>query len=201
MSKRRVIVGITGASGVWMGERLIQELESRVDRIYLVCTTSGHAVIRHELKPHDEGFSLYKAVENQGVKDSVVRFFRNDDFFSPIASGTSAATDMIVLPCSMGTLARISAGLSTCLLERAADVMMKERRRMILSPREAPYSALHLRNMLSLAEMGVDILPPNPGFYTKPQTTLDIVNFIVGKTLDMMGFEHDLYKPWNQRMR
>ena len=200
--KRRVIVGITGASGVWMGERLIQELESRVDRIYLLATSAGEAVVRHELKPHDDGFSLYRALENGGVKGSdVIRMFKNDDFFAPIASGTSAATDMVVLPCSMGTVARISAGLSTCLLERAADVMIKERKRLIISPREAPFSALHLKNMLNLSELGVDILPPNPGFYTKPQSVLDIVNFIVGKTLEMMGFEHDLYKPWNQRLR
>ena len=199
----RVFVGVTGASGSIYAERLVEVLRDLVPRIYLVATATAIQVVRHELKPHDQGFSLVRALGGDlDERDrSVIRLCKNDDLFAPVASGSSAPTAMVVLPCSMGSMARINQGISSNLLERTADVCLKQGRKLIICPRETPLSVVHLRNMLSLAEMGVHIVPAMPAFYQGPQTIGDMVDFVVGRVLEVLGLEHDLYPPWNARMR
>lgn len=123
-------------------------------------------------------------------------YFAEDDFFAPVASGSSAPDAMVICPCTMGTLSRIACGNSGTLLERCADVMIKERRPLTLVPRETPLSEIHLENMLRLARLGVRIVPAMPAFYHRPESVDDLVAFVVGKTLDSLGIDNSLYKRW-----
>jgi 4-hydroxy-3-polyprenylbenzoate decarboxylase len=198
-TERRVLVGITGASGSIYAERLIEVLYDRVDRIYVVITDSGEKVARYELPKKSAGFSMVKFLKDPALYP-LVRRFKQDDLFAPIASGTSAPTHMVIIPCSMGTLARISSGFSGNLLERSADVMLKQRKPLVLMPRESPLNAIHLKNMLTMSEMGVHIVPAMPGFYLKPEKISDLVDFMVGRVVESLGIEHSLYKPWNSRL-
>jgi len=199
---KRIIVGVTGASGSIYAERLIEALSSTVGRVYLIVTDKGEQVVRHELTPSSDRFSLVNTIKspNNEFTPKNLRVFSNDDMFAPIASGSAAATHMVVLPCSMGTLARISAGLSSNLLERSADVMLKQSNQLIISPRETPFNKIHLSNMMSLMDAGAQIAPAMPAFYDKPKTMDDLINFVVGRTLDLLGIETDLFKRWNSRL-
>lgn len=201
---RRILIGVTGASGSVYAERLIEALlAAGVGRIYIVATDSGQQVVRHELPPsRTDGISLPRILSGEMTETerSVIRVFKNDDLFAPVASGSSAPTDMIVVPCSMGTLGRIANGISGCLLERAADVMLKQKRRLVLVPRETPLHAIHLQNLLTLAQMGTAIVPPSPGFYQKPKTIDDMVDFVTGRILEVLDIPHELYQKWNPRM-
>ena len=122
--------------------------------------------------------------------------FGREDWFAPLASGSNPADAMVICPCSMGTLARIAAGLADTLIERAADVMLKESRKLVLVPRETPLSAIHLENMLRAQRAGAVILPANPGFYHRPQSVSEVVDFVVARVLDQLGFDHDLMQRW-----
>lgn len=200
----RILVGITGASGSIFAERLVEVLLSNVERIYLVFTDTGKRVVRHELKKNADRFSLLSLMDGVFLNEEerqVVRLYSNDDLFAPIASGSSAPTKMVILPCSMGTVARVNQGISGNLLERAADVCLKQSRPLVIVPRETPLSLLHLRNLVSLAEMGVRIVPAMPAFYQHPKSIEDLVDFVVGKILEMLEIPHNLYSPWNARMR
>jgi 4-hydroxy-3-polyprenylbenzoate decarboxylase len=199
----RILVAVTGASGAIYAERLIDVLRKKVPRIYLLATASGLQVIRHELKPQQEGFSLVRTLSGElSTEDKqVIRLCRSDDLFSPVASGSSVPTAMVVLPCSMGTLGRIHAGVSSNLLERAADVVLKQKKSLILCPRETPLNTIHLRNMLGLAEMGAHIVPAMPAFYQAPREISDLVDFMVGRVLEALELPHDLYPAWNARLR
>ncbi len=201
VTTKRVFVAVTGASGSVYADRLIQCLRGKVDRIYLCATEAGKKVVEHEL-PGTSGLRALLNGEILGKDRELFRVFKSDDLFAPIASGSSAPTHMIVAPCSMGTLARIAHGMSSNLVERAADVCLKQKSPLILVPRETPLNAIHLRNMLTLAEMGSHIVPPVPAFYQKPETIEDLVDFIVGRLLEAVGInDHGLYDPWNKRMR
>jgi 4-hydroxy-3-polyprenylbenzoate decarboxylase len=203
--QKRILVAVTGASGSIYAQRLLSVLLSQVSRAYLVATDAGLQVARHELGPvvESEQFSLVKALTGEVRPEDreTLRLCRNDDLFAPIASGSSAADAMIVVPCSMGTLARIATGQSTNLIERAADVMLKQKRTLVVVPRETPLSVIHLRNMLTLTEAGAHMVPPMPAFYQKPGSIEDMVNFVVGRVLECLNLPHDLYSPWNARMR
>lgn len=196
---RRLVVGITGASGSLYAERFIEVALRHFEKIYVVCTETGRQVLLHELKTHEDKFSL-RALLSPGSKSTheKIKFFDQKNYFAPIASGTSAATDMVVLPCSMGTLARIACGLSSNLLDRAADVVLKEKGRLILVPRESPLSSIHLENMLKLSHMGCHIVPAMPGFYHHPQTISDVVDFVVAKVFDSLQVNHGLTEKWNE---
>ncbi len=196
---QKIMIGVTGASGSIYAERLIQLLLGSVDRIYLVVTETGEKVAAHELSSDSilrRSFS--GALSKKEL--TIIRIFKINDLFAPCASGTAAPDAMVVTPCSMGTLARISTGVSSNLLERSADVVLKQKRRLIVCPREMPFNLIHLRNMTALAEAGAEILPLMPGFYQKPKSLEDLVNFCVGKILEQLDIPHDLYKPWNSRM-
>ena len=200
---QRILVGVTGASGSIYAERLVSALIERVPRVYLLFTDTGRQVTRHELRPHSDGFSLARAASGELAESerSTVRLLNNDDLFAPVASGSSAPTAMVVAPCSMGTMARINQGISGNLLERAADVCLKQKRPLVIAPRETPLSTIHLRNMLSLSEMGAHIVPAMPAFYQHPKSIGDMVNFVVGRLLEALQLDHNLYEPWNPRMR
>lgn len=202
---RRLLIAVTGASGCIYAERLIRQCAQIYPRIYLVISEAGRKVIAHELSGSDaqDLLSLNRMSKGEVSKkySETIRLFDNTDLFAPIASGSSAPTEMVVVPCSMGSLARIAHGMSTCLIERAADVVLKQKRKLIIVPRETPFNTIHLSNMLRLSEIGVDILPAMPAFYQKPQSISDAVDFVVGKIMEQLNLDHELYRPWNSRMR
>jgi 4-hydroxy-3-polyprenylbenzoate decarboxylase len=202
LPEKRIFVAVTGASGTIYADRLVQCLRGKVGRIYLCATDAGMKVAAHELAGAGEGSlrQILNGVVPAGDRE-LIRVFRQDDLFAPIASGSSAPTHMVVVPCSMGTLARIATGVSSNLIERAADVCLKQRVPLTLVPRETPLSTIHLRNMLTLSEMGVHMIPPMPAFYQKPESIGDMVDFVVGRILEALGVDHSLYPPWNSRMR
>jgi flavin prenyltransferase len=136
--------------------------------------------------------------ERYGTGEDRLRVFGREEWFAPVASGSNPADAMVICPCTMGTLGAIAHGLADNLIERAADVMLKERRPLILVPRETPFSAIHLDNMLRLAHAGAVILPANPGFYHRPQSVEQVIDFVVARVLDHLGIEHQLMPRWGE---
>jgi 4-hydroxy-3-polyprenylbenzoate decarboxylase len=200
MARPRYFVGLTGASGHAYAERLVQELVRAGADVDLCPTEAGCKVLRHErgVDAGVRGERLAEALPAWLGADvaAQVRVFRSDEIEARAASGTSLTGGVIVAPCSMGTLARVAAGFSSNLVERAADVALKEGRRLLLMPREAPVSELHLENMLRLARMGAIILPCAPGFYHLPCTIDDLIVHLVGKVLDRLEVPHTLGNRW-----
>ncbi len=186
----RYIVGVTGASGSVYAVRLLEELLSAGHEVHLVVSQMGREVMEYET-----GKTITPEFAHAYPKGKLV-IHPHDDLFAPISSGSYPSDGMVIVPCSMTTLGEIAAGTSRNLLGRAADVCIKERRKLVLVPRELPFSSIHLRNMLTLSETGVVILPANPGFYHKPETVADIVDFIVSRILDSLGIENNLYHKW-----
>lgn len=196
---RTITLAFTGASGMPYGIRLLEILLAGGNRVYLLYSQAAQIVAHQELqlvlpsrpKDAEELFSSrFNAAEGQ------LRVFGREEWFAPVASGSNPADAMVVCPCTMGTLAAIAAGLSQKLIERAADVMLKENRKLILVPRETPFSAIHLENMLKLTRSGAVILPANPGFYHHPATVQDVVDFVVARILDHLGVVHSLMPRW-----
>lgn len=195
---KKIVVGITGASGSIYGLRLIAELLAVDHQVSVLLTNAGRQVTAFETGlPLGESARECRAVlENHFSGSDRLKYYAIDDFFAPVASGTSAPDAVVICPCSMGTAGRIAGGLSDNLLERVADVALKEQRQLIVVPRETPFNQIHLENLLRLAQAGATILPAMPGFYHQPQTLEDLVTFIVGKILDTLGVPHQLFKPW-----
>jgi 4-hydroxy-3-polyprenylbenzoate decarboxylase len=193
----RWVVGITGASGSIYGIRLIEVLLHMDYEVHLVVTEAGWRVLKEEL-----GFETTRrsaALEarfGDAIATNRLVFHPNADIGASIASGSYRVQGMVIVPCSMGTLASISHGISDDLMTRAADVMLKENRKLLIVPRETPLHAIHLENMLTLARLGVRIIPAMPAFYYKPQSMDEMIDFLVGKVLDNMAIDHDLYRRW-----
>lgn len=186
----RYIVALTGASGAVYGITLARELMARGYEIHLIASEPAKIVIAQELKwdpvlDWEEAFHKY--LPGQLV------YYENSDIAAPVASGSFITSGMVIIPCTMSTAAAVANGLSNNLIERAADVMLKEKRQLIIVPRETPLSVVHLRNLLELAQMGVQIIPAMPGFYHDPHTIKDLVDFVVGKVMDSMNIEHNLF--------
>lgn len=183
------------------GMRLLELLLAAGTRVYLMYSQAAQIVAHQEMqlvlpsraREAEELFSRRFKVE-QGQ----LRVFGREDWLAPVASGSNPADAMVVCPCTMGTLAAIAAGMSQKLIERSADVMLKENRKLILVPRETPFSAIHLENMLKLARSGAIILPPNPGFYHHPRDIHDMVDFVVARILDHVGVTHTLMPRWGE---
>lgn len=193
----RWVVGITGASGAIYGVTLCQQLLAAGYHLHLVVSEAGWRVLKEELgwdASHRKD-CLNRAFES-ALTELRMTYHPLNDIGASIASGSFRCEGMVIMPCSMGTLANIANGASTNLLTRAADVMLKEGRPLLLVPRETPLHAIHLENMLKLARMSVRIIPAMPAFYNGPQTIQDIVLFLVGKVMDSMGITHNLYKRW-----
>ena len=178
-------MGISGASGAIYGVRLLEELEKRKIETHLIVSHAAEQTIKIEV-----GMTV-----NQ-LKDLATVYYNINDLQAPIASGDFKTDGMVVIPCSMKTLAGIANGYSDNLLLRAADVTLKEGRRLVLVPRETPLNPIHLENMLKLSKIGVTILVAAPAFYHRPKTVDDLVGYIVGKVLDVFDIKHKLYKKW-----
>jgi len=192
-------LAFTGASGAPYGLRLLEYLIKAQKRVYLMISGPGQMVLSMEtdLKLPGQPVAIQRLLAKRyGAAAGQLEVFGKEQWTAPVASGSGAPRAMVVCPCTMGTLASIANGLSGNLIERAADVVIKEGRKLILVPREAPFSALHLENMLKLARLGVVILPPNPGFYHEPKTINDLVDFVVARILDQLGIEHALVPKW-----
>jgi 4-hydroxy-3-polyprenylbenzoate decarboxylase len=192
----------TGASGMPYGLRLLQCLLAENVRVYLIYSSAAQIVAKQELEitlPTQPAAAAALLVERFGAKPGQLTVFGREDWMSPVASGSNPADAMAICPCTLGTLGAIAAGLADNLIERAADVMLKERRPLVLVPRETPLSAIHLENMLKLARAGAVILPPSPGFYGHPQSIADLVDFVVARILDQLGVSHALGPRWGAR--
>jgi 4-hydroxy-3-polyprenylbenzoate decarboxylase len=195
------VVGITGASGAPYARRLLQVLLESGHKVKLVVTESGERVLAIELGlrlegPLDERAEQWRSFLGRPSGDPALELFHLRDMAASISSGSYPTSGMVVIPCSMGTLARIAAGVSSTLVERAADVTMKERRPLVLVPRESPLNEVHLENMLRLRRAGVDIVPAAPGFYHRPRGIDDLVDFMVARVLDRLGVESRLFRRW-----
>ena len=199
MKKKTITLALTGASGMSYGIRLLECLLAAEAQVYLLYSQAAQVVAKQELDftlpgRTAEAEALFSA--RFKAQPGQLRVFGREEWFAPVASGSNAADAMVVCPCTIGTLAAIAAGMSDNLIERAADVMLKEQRKLVLVPRETPFSAIHLEAMLKLAHAGAVILPANPGFYHRPQSVAAVVDFIVARVLDQLGIEQELMTRW-----
>ncbi|HVT62481.1 MAG TPA: UbiX family flavin prenyltransferase [Legionellaceae bacterium] len=185
MTNSRLIIGISGSSGIIYGIQLLKALQNLPIETHLIVTKAAQLTRAYET---DMTYTALKALADVT--------YHPEDIAAPIASGSYASMGMIIAPCSMNTLGEIAHSLSGNLLSRAADVVLKERRRLVLMPRESPLHLGHLQNMLAVTQMGGIICPPVPTFYHKPQTILDLVNDNIGRVLDIFGIDSGLSKPW-----
>ena len=193
-AERPIVMAVTGASGAPYAVRLLETLIERQQRVSLIVSDHGLRLLDTEL-----GIGSVEALRSRlgGSRwDKMIRVFDDRDRGAGPASGSALTAGMVICPCSMGTVSAIAVGSSRSLVERAADVALKERRRLILVPRETPYSAVHLENMLALTRAGAVVLPASPGFYHRPNTIDDLVNFVVARVLDHLGVEHSLVPRW-----
>ena len=196
---KSITLALSGASGMAYGLRLLECLLQADLQVNLLVSQAAYIVAKQELGVSlpPRAIDLEKQLSSSmGTRDGQLRVYGREDWNAPVASGSNAADAMVVCPCSMGSLAAIAHGMSDNLIERAADVMLKESRKLILVPRETPFSVVHLENMLILARMGAVILPANPGFYHLPQTIEGVIDFIVARILDQLGVAHELMVRW-----
>ena len=195
----KITLAITGASGSAYALRLIECLIAANYQLYILCSSAGRIVLDTEVGvkiPSSPDAASKFFTEKYQAKNNQITVFGKEQWFSPVASGSSAPKKMIVCPCSTGTMAAICHGMSDNLIERAADVVIKERGQLILMVRETPFSTLHLQNMLSLSQQGVTIMPASPGFYHKAETIEDLIDFMVGRVLDHLGIAQDIMPRW-----
>lgn len=191
---KKIVVGITGASGSIYAKRLIEVLLNEEIYVNIVATEKGKQVFKYELS-----LDLDSWVKDLTRDYKNVKLENNDNLFAGVASGSNKYDAVIILPCSMGTLAEISHGLSKNLLCRAADVALKEGRKLIIVPRETPLNSIHLENMLRLSKLGAGIIPAMPGFYHHPTSMNDLVDFLIGKILDYLNINNKLFNKWEDK--
>lgn len=197
---KRYVFAVTGASGAPVGLRVLCEL-AKTSEVHLLISSPAFGILRDETGMDWQGGD--EAAITERVRAALgtdnVHYWAEKNFAAPVSSGSFRTDGMLVVPCTMKTLAGVAGGYAETLVERAADVTLKEGRALLLSPREMPFSAVHLENMLKLAALGVKIVPPVPAFYFGPENLDDMVDFLAGKVLDAMGVGHDLYKRWEGR--
>lgn len=196
---KRYVFAITGASGSIIGISVLRELV-KTCQIHLLISAQAFSIIKEDTGIDWQG-RTEKETENKVRKyfgSRKIYYHSESNFFAPVASGSFLTNGMFIVPCSMKSLAGIANGYANTLIERAADVTIKESRPLLISPREMPFNAIHLENMLKLAKIGVKIAPPVLGFYHKPKNMDETVNFIAGKILDVMGVDHKLFKRWGE---
>ena len=202
--QKDITLAFTGASGTPYGLRLLECLLAADYRVYLLISSAARVVLatEHGLKlPSGTEAAKAALVEHLHCDASQLVVCGKEEWFSPVASGSAAPKQMVVCPCSAGSVAAIAHGMSDNLIERAADVVMKERGQLVLVVRETPFSTLHLENMLKLSQMGVTIMPAAPGFYHQPQSIEDLVDFMVARILDHLGVEQGLVPRWGYDSR
>ena len=197
----QIALAITGASGAQYGLRLLQCLLQAGEQVALMISPAGHLVIRTEtslaLPARPREMQAFLS-ETFAAAEGQLQLYGRDQWMAPIASGSSAPKAMVICPCTTSTLSSVATGRSDNLIERAADVAVKERRPLILVVRETPFSAIHLENMLTLSRAGATIMPANPAFYHHPETVDDVVDFMVARILDHLGIEHPLGPRWGR---
>ena len=199
--KPPVTVALTGASGAQYGLRLIECLVAAEHEVWVMISKAAHMVIATETDarlPAQPARLAEALIARSDAADGQIRCFGREDWMAPVASGSGASTAMVICPCSTGTLSAVATGASNNLIERAADVALKERRPLILVPREAPLSAIHLEHMLALTRHGAVILPAAPGFYHRPTRVEAMIDFIVARILNQLGIEHRLMPRWGE---
>jgi 4-hydroxy-3-polyprenylbenzoate decarboxylase len=200
--KPTIAVAWTGASGMAYGLRLVECLIAAGVRVWLVYSQAAQIVARQEaglVLPAQPREAQRLLAERFGAQEGQLAVFGRDDWNAPLASGSNPPDAYVICPCTMGTLAKVAAGMADDLVCRAADVALKEGRRLVLVPRETPLSAIQLENMLRLTRAGAVILPPNPGFYMQPQAVGDLVDFVVARILDRIGVDHALLPRWGMQ--
>ena len=199
---KTICLALTGASGMPYGLRLLDCLLAAGCKVQLLYSQAAQVVARQEMavdlpsRPSEAKAALLARFPHADPDKLAV--YGREEWFAPVASGSNPPDAMIICPCSMGTLAAIAQGLADNLIERAADMVLKEGRKLVLVPRETPFSAIHLENMLRLSRVGAVILPPSPGFYQHPQSVQDIVDFVVARVLDQIGVPHALMQRWGE---
>lgn len=191
---KKIVVGITGASGSVYGKRLIEVLAEKGFQLSVIATDKGKQVFNYELSLKLEDF-----IEKLNSKYNNIKLEDNNNLFAGVASGSHGFDAVIIAPCSMGTLAEISYGLSKNLLCRAADVSLKENKKLVLVPRETPLNTIHLENMCRLSKIGATIIPAMPGFYNHPKSIDDLINFQVGKILNYLNIKNNLFECWEDK--
>jgi len=199
MIKKVITVAVTGASGTPYVIQLLRTLFTAQIKVYLLISSAARVVIKTELGlevPENDAHLDAFFRDYFSVTDELLQVFGKDDWMAPVASGSNPADHMVICPCSMGSLSAIAHGSSNNLIERAADVMLKEKRALILVTREMPLSSIHLENMLKLSQMGVTIMPASPGFYHHPQEVNSLVDFVVARILDHLQVPHSLSSRW-----
>lgn len=188
---KKIIVGLTGASGSLYFVHLLKQLSLQEIKLHVIASRLGEEVLTYET-----GLILQDFLKDISKNKAEITLENNDNLFAACASGSSRFDAMVIIPCSMSTLGKLAHGITESLLTRAADVMLKERRRLVLVPRETPFSTIHLQNLTELSKQGAIILPAMPGFYTKPQSMEELIDFMVGKTLDCLEIENKCYERW-----
>ena len=202
--KKAITLAMTGASGAPYGLRLLECLLAADYHVYFLISSAARVVMatEHDLKlPSGPDAMKAALVEHLGCNADNLTVCGKEDWFSPVASGSAAPKKMVVCPCSAGSVASIAHGISDNLIERAADVVLKERGQLIMVVRETPFSTLHLENMLKLSQMGATIMPAAPGFYHQPKSIDDLVDFMVARILDHLGIEQTLVPRWGYDQR
>jgi 4-hydroxy-3-polyprenylbenzoate decarboxylase len=187
MAVKKLVIGITGTTGVIYGVKMVEYMHDYHEDVETILVISDAA---------KKMLTIETSTTSEALSRKATWSFAPEDIAAPIASGSFITDGMIVIPCSMKTLGAIATGYSDNLIARAADVVLKERRKLVLVPRETPLSTIHLRNMLTLSEAGAVILPPVPAFYYEPKTIDEVINYTIGKVLDILGIEHKLFERW-----
>ena len=193
------IIAITGASGAIYGMRLLEYLVKNGLTVYLTVTKVAWWILKDETGLFRDGTEdeiNSSLCEYYGVSKEILHYYDENNMKAPVASGSFRTDGMVIVPCSMKTVASIASGVSSNLVGRSADVILKEKRKLIIVPRETPLNTVHLRNLLTLSEMGIHIIPAMPAFYNKPATIDDMVEFIVGRILDALCIDNNLYARW-----
>lgn len=199
-----IVVAMSGASGPILGVRLVEELLNAGEPVAAIVSQAAGKIIEYEILRGKEPFSSVKELLfKRGITTrlDLLTEFRNNDFFVPVASGSAKFDAVVVIPCSMKTLSAIVHGYADALITRVCDVALKEKRRCIIVPRETPLSVIHTENLHKAARAGIEIVPPMPGFYTRPESIDDVVNFVVGKVVNLLEKKHDLFESWEGKKK
>jgi 4-hydroxy-3-polyprenylbenzoate decarboxylase len=199
---RTFVICFTGASGAIYGVRLVEELLAAGEKVDLVISHPAWLVLGHELgieKPPGDEQAFLRAKFNLSNDDERLNYYDNDDLFAPFCSGSYRTEAVVIAPAAMAAVGAVANGVSLHLIERAADVALKEGRPLVIVPRETPFSVIHLENLTKLAQAGARIVPAMTGFYSKPVTLEDAIDFVVGKVLDVLWVDHRLFKRWGEK--
>jgi 4-hydroxy-3-polyprenylbenzoate decarboxylase len=194
---KRYVFALTGATGPVLGIRVLRELV-KISEVHLLISSQSFPIIRQEtgIDWHGDSEDDVQRKVRDSLHSEIIHYYHEMDLSAAVSSGSFKTDGMFIVPCSMKTLSGVANGYTENLIQRAADVTIKEGRHLVISPREMPFSAIHLENMLKLARLGVKIVPPVMGFYHEPGTIEDMVDFVAGKILDLMGIEHDIFRRW-----